>query len=213
MPNTSNSESIAIGLAAEIRELAKKLTATRERLIEYVISIGEKLQEIKNISPHGEYDKWCKVHLGIKKTRRADYMRLAEAFRNGNIDRVLGKTKIGDYDGGIKGLLKLLHASSETAKEKKTATVFDTARTLISRERNAHKQLKSTVLTICEMGKKANNPELAEELIAYVEDRKWLLESMEKLTKHAEKARRATKSLKISFGSSVATKALGITQQ
>lgn len=68
-------------IAAEIRTIEDHVCKT---VLQGVVEIGNRLQEVRNIIPHGQWEDWCRDNLDYSLSKAKQYIRLAKEYGNEN---------------------------------------------------------------------------------------------------------------------------------
>lgn len=93
-------------IATEIRMIEASVSRT---MLQGAVEIGNRLQEIKETLPHGEWEAWCGQNLNYSKRKAENFMRIATEYGDENSPyfKAISKTQIS-ADLNISNALSLL---------------------------------------------------------------------------------------------------------
>ena len=79
-------------------EFLEECETFKPRALEFFRDQGNRLMEIKERLPHGEFEGWCDMHLPVKARQRQKWMAIAKAYSSAHLPAVSINQALGYED-------------------------------------------------------------------------------------------------------------------
>ena len=101
-------------LAALVNEIESQIEGLSQSMVDRAIASGRHLIEIKEILPRGEFMRFCKEHVKVKRSQVQNYMNAASSA-----DQLPNYHSSGNSEKGLIGFLEFISPPEKKAKAKK----------------------------------------------------------------------------------------------